>query len=134
MQRELVMKDLFMQIILATAFSFLVACAPAKLEEIQRSTCANGGIDAVVATKETDATVGTPTEVYVVPEKEGPAGDPVLRVDKAKGLRVIWGENDNLVVYADSARVFLYTPELTVRAHDGSIHVVSVRLDIKNKS
>ncbi len=85
-------------------------------------------MDAVVAEVATDATVGTPTEIYLVPSGGKIAGQPVFRADKVAVLRAIWENDHQLLIKANSARVFRQTPSVT----SGKTSIV-VRYEIEDE-
>ena len=88
------------------AVILLAACSP-KISEISRVRDPSGALDAVVALRETDATVATPSEVYVRPTGASAKGDPIFRADKVEGLKVDWLAPDALRISAQSARSFV---------------------------
>src|SRR5947207_10402997 len=92
--------------LLVCASVVVTGCAPA-LEEVQRVRSQDGLIDAAVFVRQTDATVPTPTEIYVLPAGSEPRGDPVWRADKVIGIRVSWTSTSALKIEAGKARVFL---------------------------
>ncbi|WP_338759776.1 hypothetical protein [Massilia sp. METH4] len=110
---------------------FVSACAP-SLTEIQRLSDSEAMLDAVIAERETDATVDTPTELYVVSHAAAVSGEPVLRMDKVDSLRVTWESDRNLTAHAETARVFLYVRELALKDARGNSRTISIRLNIKN--
>jgi hypothetical protein len=84
----------------------LTGCAP-TVEEVSRVGTQDRLVDAVVCIRQTDATVSTPTEIYLLPAGEKPSGDPVFRADKVVGLVATWTSNNSLQIEAKEARVFV---------------------------
>lgn len=97
---------IFFRIVMLTS---LVACT-VETNEISRLPNPAKEIDAVVALRETGATVATPTEIYIVKLLSKIESDPVFRADKIEGLKISWEGNEVVVVHADKARVFLRKP------------------------
>jgi hypothetical protein len=92
---------------LVACVTFLSACS-AKVSETQRLTNPAGTIDAVTAIRETDATVATPTEIYLVRRGAQISGaQPVFRADKLDGLSLTWKSDSYLLIRARVARVFV---------------------------
>lgn len=87
-------------------FLIVVACSFKSLEIIRLSNPSNE-IDAIIALRETDTTVATPTEICLVQIQSKISGEPVFRADRVDGLRVFWEGDRVLKVRADKARVFL---------------------------
>lgn len=92
---------------LVCAPAILVAACSPKITEQNRVRDPSGGLDAVVAVLETDATVATPTVVYVRPAGASAKGEPVFDADKVEGLKVDWLASDVLRIGAQSARSFV---------------------------
>lgn len=109
-----------------------VACAP-KTMEVTRVPSPNGSVDAVSAVRETDATVATPTEIYLAGRGQSIEGSPVFRADKVVGLSLTWDGDAQLVIHAEVARVFLYSHQTRVEVSGAGRKLVSVLLDIKDR-
>lgn len=92
--------------LLACVFLVAAGCGPA-FEEVQRIVSQDRLVDAVVFNRLTDATVATPTEIFVLPAGGGPSGDSVWRADKVVGLVVTWTSASTLQIEAKEARVFV---------------------------
>lgn len=99
---------------------------------MQRISNASGSVDAVIAIKETGATVATPTEIYVVPKGEKVKGDPIFRADNVEGLSLIWNGESKLIIRAEKARVFLQSKTLKVDVPGKQSQTVSMQLAIKD--
>jgi hypothetical protein len=106
----------------------LSACSP-KVSETGRFANPSGTIDAVTAIRETNATVATPTEVYLVGKGARISGAPVFRADNLEGLRVTWTDEARLVIHANKARVFLKQDSKVVALDSRKIQV-KIDLDI----
>lgn len=92
---------------LVACVTFLSACS-AKVSETQRLTNSSGTIDAIMAIRETDATVATPTEIYLVRHGAKISGaQPIFRADKIDGLSLKWKSDSYLLIRARMARVFV---------------------------
>ena len=89
---------------------------PRVYHEQQRTPAPNEGLDAVVTERETDATVATPTEVFLVPTGEKVSGEPIWLADHAEGVQVVWHGPIHLEIRAPKARTFRHTPSF--KAHD----------------
>lgn len=109
----------------------VVACTPKAVEEVERVSSPNGLVDAVSAERLTDATVATPTEVYLVASGQS-IGLPVFSADKVEGLRVTWDGDSQLIIRANVARVFIHSPKAVVRLLHGN-QAIDVRLDISDR-
>jgi hypothetical protein len=107
----------------------MAGCSPV-VRELSRLPNPDGSVDAVTAIKETDATVATPTEVYVVGHGQPLSHDPVFRADNVDGLSLLWTSDRRLVVHAANARVFLRRATVEVPAPGGSSQIgIDYRFD-----
>lgn len=107
-----------------------LGCAP-SVKELNRYPNQAGTVEAVLATRETGATVATPAEVYLTPLGQPIRGNPVFRADHVLGLELEWeGQYSQLLIRADEARVFTYTSEATVCTASDS-QTVGVTLEIE---
>lgn len=103
------------------ALGILVGCAP-TVRETGRVTSPDGRHDAVLAIKETDATVATPTVVYVVPQgRQKLPRKPVFLADHVENAELTWDSAKVLRIRAKRARIFREVK---------SIRGVTVQLDI----
>jgi hypothetical protein len=103
----------------AVFLAILVAgCAPA-IKEVRRVSSPDGLLEAVIAVRQTDATVPTPTEVYLLQSKSAPSGEPVWRADNVSGLELAWVEGRSLQIRASEARVFLKRDGIDVAMSGG---------------
>ncbi len=104
-------------------------CAP-RVRELSRQSSPDNSIEAVTAVKETDATVDTPSEVYLVQRGGQLPAEPAFRADHVGGLSVRWLSNDRLAIHAAAARVFLKSASVRINTADGSRNVgVEYRVD-----
>ena len=105
--------------LLAFAALLLSGCTP-SLEEVSRVRSPDGLLDAAIFVRQTDATVPTPTEIYVLPAGGAPSGDPVWRADKVSGMKVSWTSASTVQMEATAARVFLSRDSAEVVPAGGS--------------
>jgi hypothetical protein len=108
------------------------ACSP-TLEELDRVHTDDGLVDAVTFARQTDATVPTPTEIYLLPAGNGPSGEAIWRADKVRGLVVNWTSGNTLVIQAEEARVFLEHASAEVSLSGGGSRKVAVSYRIGQK-
>jgi hypothetical protein len=94
-------------------------CAP-SLEEVSRVRSPDGLLDAAIFVRQTDATVPTPTEIYMLPAGALPSGDPIWRADKVAGLKIGWTSAGSLQLQAVEARVFLQRDLIEVAPAGGA--------------
>jgi len=103
-----------------------------SVREVNRIPNPGMTLDAVLAEKETDATVATPIVVYVVAH----GGDIdesglVFQADHVQKLSAVWSSDDQLVITADQARVFRHRPNQEVSSRRGR---VALRVSLKVKT
>ncbi len=108
------------QIFTLGALMTLVACSPPS-HELDRSPNLSRTIDAVTVERDTEATVATPTEIYLSLHNHKASGSPVFRADKVEGLQLQWLSPTRLLIRAQAARVFLR--ESSCRVTDSSFDV-----------
>lgn len=114
-------------------FVFLMtSCIDNSATELSRVS--NGAVDAILAIKNTDATVATPTEVYIVAKGGKLNSSPIFRADKVEGLVLIWEGESVLIIRADKARIFLKTPSIEIETTSKKLVKVTIRLEIKAAS
>lgn len=106
----------------------VTACSDDIIER-QRISNLQKSLDAVVAIKETGATVATPTEVFITPAGTAVTGNPVFLADKVEDLRVDWRNESTVVIHAKSARVFTH---VTVVNGNSDHPPTKVELDIQH--
>ena len=109
----------------------LLSCS-SNIKEVRRVVNESSAIDAVVANRETDATVATPTEIYITPKDGRAKGEPVFRADNVEGLKLEWRGSEDLKVHAEKARVFLQRTSVKVDNSSKKSHVIHIQFDIKN--
>jgi hypothetical protein len=125
------MKKLLSYVIRLSILLSLFACSN-KVTEMRRVSNTSRSIDAVIAIKETGATVATPTEIYLVPNREKVKGDPIFRADNVEGLTLAWDGESKLIIRAEKARVFLQSETLKVDVPGKQSQAVSVQVVIKD--
>jgi len=103
------------------------------LEELSRQRTNDGLVEAATFARQTDATVPTPTEIYVLPAGSGPSGEAVWRADKVRGLMLSWSSDSTLSVQAEEARVFLERDHVEVSINGGPLRKVEVKYRIEKK-
>lgn len=126
------MKNIFYNALLFVLGANLTACSN-QITELQRVTNASKSLDAVVAVKETDATVATPTEIFVVPSGQNAKDNPVFRADNIEGLVVSWENDSNLIIRAKKARVFLDRETVVIDIPGSGKEAISVNLQIMER-
>lgn len=89
----------------------LAACSPLstgapQLRELRRAGAPGLPVEAVVAEGLTNATVATPTYVYILPIGQKAGGEPVFIADHVEGLAVSWESKDRLHISARTSRTF----------------------------
>lgn len=110
----------------------MTSCIDNSATELSRVS--NGAVDAILAIKNTDATVATPTEVYIVAKGGKLNSSPIFRADKVEGLVLIWEGESVLIIRADKARIFLKTPSIEIETTSKKLVKVTIRLEIKAAS
>ena len=113
-------------------FLLLIACTPPSATEIFRISNAKGNVDAVMVELNTDATVATPTEIYLIPKDDAISGKAVLRADKVENMKLIWTEPDILTIRATDARIFVYPKSFSVKLKNSEVRNISIKLDVQN--
>ena len=110
----------------------MYGCSPVLVEK-QRIESPDRKVDAVVVEKQTDATVSTPTEIFLVPRGSKPSGEPQLRGDRLEGLTVSWATPRLLVIKFTRGRIFNYTNFWQSTDVEKSSYVVEIRLLPENE-
>lgn len=88
----------------------IVGCGQSTPTEVYRLTSPDNKVDAVVATKETDATVRTPFFLYIVPKgRHITEAEAVLVADSMENAQVVWKAPKKLVVSFSSGRIFSFS-------------------------
>lgn len=91
-----------------------------------------GSLDAVEGVFETDATVSTPTVVFLTRAGSVPKGEPVFVADHVDGLRMKWPSHDELSIGAARARIYRSEREQVTRAKGGK-RTVRLSYDIRTQ-
>jgi len=112
---------------LVVTCGLLTACSP-TLVETERVKNPSGSLDAVIGERQTDATAATPTEVFIVKSGDSIAGEPFFRADHVSGMRATWNSDRDLLLHAEAARVFLYSPKVLLANEESQ--AVTVKLDV----
>jgi hypothetical protein len=79
---------------------------PSQIVEEGRFASPDGILEAVLVTRATDATVATPTEIYLVSAGSKVVGEPPFRADHVLDISVSWRDKTSVVVQAKEARPF----------------------------
>lgn len=98
----------FARWLLCLGLLVLAGCAEPKVQEVKRIPDTRGIKDIVIGEIQSDATVATPTEVYVVPTGH-PVPDAsavVFRANKMKNFSVSWTSDGEVLIRADEAQIF----------------------------
>lgn len=99
---------------------FLEQMSSSSVKELQRVTNPTGLVDAVLCERETNATVATPTEVYLVKKGTMVLGAPIFRADRVEGVTINWLSNCHLKISAKQARRFFSTTTSSIEVANGS--------------
>jgi hypothetical protein len=103
-------------------------CDSPVLKELNRFTSPDKVVDVVVATRETDATAASSTELYIVPVGKEPSGTPLLIADNVKDLNPEWVAPKILIISLSSGRIFQYANFWQSKAVDDFRYVVQIYL------
>lgn len=111
----------------------LYGCGPMPVDEKLRRTDPSGRFDAVVVERGTDATVATPTQVFVAPKGQvippNIKSKPVLTADHVEKAELIWPSSGRLQIELKGGRVYRH-----LHLDEASGVVVEVRVDgVKRK-
>ncbi len=91
----------------------LYGCGPMPVDEKLRRTDPSGRFDAVVVERGTDATVATPTQVFIAPKGQvippNIKSKPVLTADHVEKAEVIWPSSGRLQIELKGGRVFRHS-------------------------
>lgn len=97
----------------------LCGCGPMPIDEKLRRTDPAGKLDAIVVERGTDATVATPTQVFIASKGQAILPNikskPVLVADQVEKAEVNWPSSGRLRIELKGGRVFRHLPmdELT---------------------
>jgi len=118
--------DLSCLVVFAAIFA---GCSgPPPIKEIARITSPDSLVDAVLAERGVDATVATPSEVYIVPKGGHPVGQPLLRADHMQGLTLVWRQPRLLELHYTKGRIFSFSNFWESPDVQSSTYVVELRL------
>lgn len=95
----------------------LAACAP-RLEEKRRAESQFHTFEAVVAERQTDATVSTPVEIYIVKTGAPLQGQPVFKASRVYGLSLDWTGDERLKIHVASGNAIIAETEARVGGRD----------------
>jgi len=120
-------------LVVAGAVLGVTACG-GKLVERTRVTSPDGIVQAVIVERESDATVPTPMELYLVRTNHSLSGEPVVLGDRFENLQVTWREPRFLELRYEKARIFRFTNFWQSSDVDQLRYVVEIRLKPKTDS
>jgi len=109
----------------------LASCADENVQgtEKARVSSPDGVVDAVLIVKETDATVATPSELYVVPKGTKPTKSAmIMRGDYFANVSLKWKEPRFLELHYDTGRVFTFKNFWQSAEVSNNSYVVEIRL------
>ena len=112
---------------------FVKRMGETSLREIKRVRSPEGNIDAVLCLKDTNATVPTPTEVYLAKASGTVSGSPIFRADRVDGLAVDWQDSTTLKISAKEARTFIAEDVSSVAIGVGQNQSVQIEFSIEKK-
>lgn len=102
---------------------------PPPIEETTRVSDSTGRLDAVVAIKLTNATVSTPTEVYIVKSGNEVLERSVFRAERVEDVDVRW-EGENVVISSKKARIRFEAANYEVESDSGVTVTGSIRYEV----
>jgi len=110
---------------------FLYKFGSYENSETGRFSSPNDAIDAVTVERLINATVATPSLVYVLPKGMPISGNPVFLADHVDGLVVTWKDDVTLLVHADRGRIYpANLKDHAVVKVNGKQETVTVNFDI----
>jgi hypothetical protein len=122
-------KGLFTKTLLLLLVAFLQGCNSPEGREIERQVSPDKVLDAVLVERQTNATVSTPTELFLVPSgKDWNGQAPTLRGNEFEGLRVIWKRPHFLEIHYKKGRVFSFASFWNSRDVQNFKYEVELRL------
>ncbi|MBS2033892.1 hypothetical protein JST97_02840 [bacterium] len=110
--------------------AFFYGCGPMPVDEKLRRTDPSGKFDAIVVERGSDATVATPTQVFIAPKGQAILPDtnsqPVIVADHVEKAEVAWPSAGRLKIDLKRGRIFRHLQS------DGTTGVViELRVDGK---
>lgn len=107
----------------------LLGCNPPEEREIQRHVSPDRLVDAVLVERLTDATVATPTVLFLVASGKEWKGEPSrLLGDSFEGLQVIWKRPNFLEIHYKKGRIFSFASFWNSRDVQNFKYEVELRL------
>ena len=90
--------------------AFLYGCGPMPVDERLRRTDPSGKFDAIVVERGSDATVATPTQVFIAPKGQAIFPDtkiqPVMVADHVEKAEMTWPSAGRLRIDLKGGRIF----------------------------
>ena len=106
----------------------LAGCSP-ESQEIGRYVSPDKLVDAVLVELKTDATVATPTKLFLLPAgKDWSADSPILLGDHFEELRIVWRRPDLLEIHYKKGRIFSFASFWASKDVEMFKHLVELRL------
>jgi hypothetical protein len=115
---------------LVACSGLLLACTKPTTTEISRITNPSETIDAVIGELNTDATVATPTEIYLIPKGMNIRGEAIFRADKVEELSLLWRDTNTLIIKAKIARSFLKLSSYQIDLPTGVSKTVVIEYEV----
>lgn len=107
----------------------LLGCNPPEEREIQRQVSPDRLVDAVLVERLTDATVATPTVLFLVASGHEWKGEsPILVGNRFEGLQVIWKRPNFLEIHYKKGRIFSFASFWNSRDVQNFKYEVELRL------
>lgn len=92
----------------------LCGCGPMLVDEKSRSTDPSGKLDAIVVERGSDATVATPTQVFIAPKGEviqpDSKSEPVVTADHVDKAKAVWASSGRVRIEFKGARIYRHLP------------------------
>ncbi len=110
--------------------AFLYGCGPTPVDEKLRRTDPSGKFDAIVVERGSDATVATPTQVFIAPKGQAIPPDiksqPVIVADHVEKAEVTWPSAGRLRIDLKGGRIFRH-----LQSDEATAIVLELRVDGK---
>jgi hypothetical protein len=108
----------------------LWGCGPLPVDEKVRCTDPSGKVDAIVVERLTDATVATPTQVFIAPKGQAITPEtknkPVVSADHVEKAEVTWPSVGRVKIDFKGGRIYRHLP-----SDESSGIVIELRVDGK---
>ena len=108
----------------------LYGCGPMPVDEKLRRTDPSGKLDAIVVERGSDATVATPTQVFIAPKSQAIPPDtkskPVVTADHVEKAEVTWQSAGRVQIDLKGGRIYRHLP-----SDESTGVVIQLRVDGK---